>query len=179
MAIQVVPYDPAWPARFREIRRALGSALEGVPVVAIEHVGSTSVPGLAAKPVIDVDVVVDRIALGRAIRALERVGYTHRGDLGIQDRHSLAEPDPPRRNVYVTVDGSLALRNHLAVREALTADRQLRAAYAELKARVAAEVDDIAQYVERKTALLTRILAAAGFTDAEIEAIRAANRPPR
>ena len=179
MAIEVVPYDPEWPGRFREISVALGCALEGVSVVAIEHVGSTSVPGLAAKPVIDVDVVVRREALDDAIRALELVGYTHRGDLGIPDRHSLAEPDPPRRNVYVTVDGSLALRNHLAVRDALRADAQLRAAYAELKSRLATDVEDIGEYVERKSELLTGILAAAGFSDEELDAIRAANRPPR
>ncbi len=179
MAIEVVPYDPKWPARFRDISVTLASALEGVAVEAIEHVGSTSVPGLAAKPVIDVDVVVQRDALDDAIRALERVGYTHRGDLGIPDRHSLAEPDGPRRNVYVTVDGSLALHNHLAVRDALRADAQLRAAYADLKARLAAEIDDIGEYVERKTELLTRILADAGFSEEELDAIRAANRPPR
>ena len=176
MAIEVVPYDPAWPARFGAVRAALRTAVDGVPVLAIEHVGSTSVPGLAAKPVIDVDVVVERSDVPAAIRALERVGYTYRGDLGIPDRHSLAEPDPPRRNVYVVVNGSLALRNHLAVRDALRAHANLRAAYADLKTRLAAEVGDIGDYVERKSELLTRILSAAGFTEAELDAIRSANR---
>lgn len=176
MAIEVVPYDPVWSVRFREIQAALGTALADLPVVAIVHVGSTSVPGLAAKPVIDVDVVVERSDVPAAIRALERVGYTYRGDLGIPDRHSLAEPDPPRRNVYVVVDGSLALRNHLAVRNALRAHANLRAAYADLKTRLAAEVGHIGDYVERKGELLTRILSAAGFTEAELDAIRSANR---
>ncbi len=176
MAIEVVPYDPVWPARFLEIRAALRTALDGIPVVTIEHVGSTAVPGLAAKPVIDVDVVVERADLPAAIRALERAGYTHRGELGISDRHSMAESDPPRRHVYVVVDGSLALRNHLAIRDALRADAKLRSGYADLKARLSAEVDDIGDYVERKTTFLTQILSNAGFTDAELEAIRSANR---
>ncbi|HLU31019.1 MAG TPA: GrpB family protein, partial [Acidimicrobiia bacterium] len=58
MRIEVVAYDPGWPERFEAIRAQLGEALNAVEVLAIEHVGSTSVPGLAAKPVIDVDVVV-------------------------------------------------------------------------------------------------------------------------
>lgn len=178
MAIQVVPYDPDWPMRFLAIRAALGEALELVPVVGIEHVGSTSVPGLAAKPVIDVDVIVTRRNLMPAIGALERIGYGHRGDLGIADRHSLAAPnDGLRRNVYVVVDGSLALRNHLAVREALRSDRSLRAQYGALKRRLAAEADDIDRYVNRKSVLLLSILRDAGFTDHELAAIRAANDP--
>lgn len=176
MAIEVVPYDPVWPARFRAIQAALRTALDGVPVVRIDHVGSTSVPGLPAKPVIDVDVLVERADLPAAIRALEQAGYTHRGDLGISDRHSMAEPDRPRRHVYVVVDGSLALRNHLAIRDTLRADAELRSAYADLKTRLSAEVGDIGDYVERKTGFLTQILSDAGFTDAELEAIRSANR---
>ena len=58
--IVVTEYDPGWPRRFEELRREYAAAMAdaGVPVVAIEHVGSTSVPGLAAKPVIDCDIVV-------------------------------------------------------------------------------------------------------------------------
>jgi GrpB-like predicted nucleotidyltransferase (UPF0157 family) len=180
MPIEVVPYDDAWPMRFARIRADLHGALAGVPVLDIEHVGSTSVPGLAAKPVIDVDVVVSRGALDDAIAALERIGYRHRGDLGIPARHSLAEPDDGiRRNVYVVVDGSLALRNHRAIRDALRADPDLRSAYGELKARLAGELDSIDEYVERKTAFLVGILEAAGFTADELEEIREANRSQR
>jgi GrpB-like predicted nucleotidyltransferase (UPF0157 family) len=176
--IQVVPYDPSWPRRFARVRADLERALIGVPTIAIEHVGSTSVPGLAAKPVIDVDVVVSRDELRSALDALEAVGYRHRGDLGIPDRHSLHAPDDGvRRNVYVVVDGALALRNHLAIRAALRADDRLRAQYGTLKRRLAAEVDDIDIYVLQKTELLVRILSEAGFTPAEIDAVRAANQP--
>jgi GrpB-like predicted nucleotidyltransferase (UPF0157 family) len=178
MAIQVVPYDPDWPMRFLGIRADIGAALGVVPVVAIEHVGSTSVPGLAAKPVIDVDVIVNRPDLMAAIGALERIGYRHRGDLGIADRHSLAPPnDGQRRNVYVVVEGSLALRNHLAVRDALRSDRALRSRYGALKRRLVGQTDDIDTYVAGKTRLLLSILRGAGFTDDELAAVRAANGP--
>jgi GrpB-like predicted nucleotidyltransferase (UPF0157 family) len=86
MPIRVVPYDPRWPDQFTLIRGALTDALRDIPFLAIEHVGSTSVPGLPAKPVIDVDVVVLREHLVPAIEALVAAGYRHEGDLGIQTR---------------------------------------------------------------------------------------------
>ena len=177
MVIEVISYDPVWPAAFAEIHAQLSEALRMVPIRAIEHIGSTAVPGLAAKPQIDVDVVVRRDDLRDAIAALVAVGYEHRGDLGIADRHAMRAPkDASRRNVYVVVDGSMALRNHLAVRDALRADPLLRDAYGALKRSLAEEVDGIGAYVEGKTDLLVGILASAGFTEVELEAVRAANR---
>jgi GrpB-like predicted nucleotidyltransferase (UPF0157 family) len=178
VAIEVVPYDHSWPTAFTEIQTQLSDTLRGVPVRAIEHVGSTAVPGLAAKPQIDVDIIVRRDDLHGAIAALMADGYEHRGDLGITDRHAMRAPDgAPRRNVYVVVDGSVAHRNHLAVRHALRADPALRDAYGSLKLRLADEVEDIGAYVAGKTDLVVGILARAGFTEDELEAVRAANRP--
>ena len=179
MTIEVVPYDAEWARTYARIRDELVAALAGVPLIGVEHVGSTAVPGLAAKPVIDVDVIVLRPHVGSAIRALRAGGYTLRGNLGIPDRYAMAEPDPPRRNVYVVVDGSLALRNHLAVRDVLRADAALRERYGRLKERLAAELDDVDRYVEGKSELLSEILSSAGFTGAELDAIRSANRSPR
>jgi GrpB-like predicted nucleotidyltransferase (UPF0157 family) len=68
--VEVVPYSPDWPARFEEVATVLRTALAEVPSAAVEHVGSTSVPGLAAKPIIDIDVVVDADDLSAAIAAL-------------------------------------------------------------------------------------------------------------
>jgi len=179
MPIEVVAYDPGWPARFVAIRAALADALDDVAVVAIEHVGSTSVPRLAGKPVIDVDVIVARSNLKRAISALERVGYRHRGELGIPDRHAMAAPDDgTRRNVYVVVDGSLAVRNHLVVRDALRSNVSLRDRYAALKRGLASETDDIEMYISGKTRFVLDILRDAGFTDDELAAIGEANGPP-
>jgi GrpB-like predicted nucleotidyltransferase (UPF0157 family) len=178
MPIRVVPYDPSWPEQFTGIRASLARALQGVPVLAIEHVGSTSVPGLAAKPVIDVDVVVIREHLMPAIDALVAAGYRHEGEMGIRDRHAMRAPDTaPPRNVYVAVEGSLALRNHLAVRDVLRSDAVLRDEYGRLKldlARVHAE--DMDGYVAAKTDLLGSILAIGGLTQDERAEIAAANR---
>jgi GrpB-like predicted nucleotidyltransferase (UPF0157 family) len=82
-----------------------------------------------------------------------------------------------RRNVYVVVEGSLALRNHRAIRDALRSDGSLRSRYEGLKRRLASETDDTDTYITRKTRFLLDILRDAGFTDDELAAVRAANRP--
>jgi GrpB-like predicted nucleotidyltransferase (UPF0157 family) len=176
--VDVVPYDPTWPAAFESIRVELTKGLGRVPVVAIEHVGSTSVPGLAAKPVIDVDVVVSGDNLQEAVEALEAIGYRRLGDLGVPDRHAMAPPaHGPRRNVYVTVAGSLALRNHLGVREVLRADPELRDLYGDLKRAVAErEFDGIGDYVAAKSGVLQVILERAGIGTEERSAIEEVNR---
>jgi GrpB-like predicted nucleotidyltransferase (UPF0157 family) len=175
--IEIVDYDPDWPAQFELLRRRYERALAGVVIVAIEHVGSTSVPGLAAKPVIDVDVVVSAEQVPRAVEAMERVGFVSLGECGIPDRWALRAPTKrPRTNPYVVVDGCLALRNHLAVRDQLRADDVLRDEYAALKRSIVARVHDIDAYVEEKSPFLSLVLARAGLTDDERHAIELANR---
>jgi GrpB-like predicted nucleotidyltransferase (UPF0157 family) len=176
--ITVVDYDPAWPEVFESIRGDLTRILAGVDVLAIEHVGSTSVPGLAAKPVIDVDVVVTRENLPAAISAMETGGYTHLGDMGVPDREAFRAQSPPKRNVYVTVVGCLSLRNHLGVRDVLRADAALREEYGALKKRLAGQftIDQIDDYVEGKSAVIQRLLERAGIATDELMEIEAGNR---
>ena len=175
--IEVVEYDPVWAATFQQLAARYAAALVSVPVVAIEHVGSTSIPGLAAKPVIDIDVVVESAHLAAAIEAMERIGFTSQGVMGIDERWALRAPAGfVRTNTYVIVDGCLALRNHLGVRNVLRADGGLRDRYGALKQALAAQTDDLEQYVEGKSALLAEILAKAGLTIDELLAIEAANR---
>ena len=173
MAITVVPSSPQWPMQFARVATDLRRALADVPVIAIEHVGSTSVPGLAAKPVLDIDIVVEREYVGPAIAALVADGYTHRGDLGVTDRESLAAPDDdPRRNVYVCVDGTLHLRNHLAVRSILRTRSDLRDLYGAVKTELAQDpAMDIETYLARKSPVLQKVLALSDLTDAEKRAI--------
>jgi len=168
MAITVVPYSPEWPVQFARVADQLGRALRDVPIVSIEHVGSTSVPGLAAKPIIDIDVIVEREHVGAAIAALVAAGYTHRGDLGVADRESMAEPDEPRRNVYVCVEGTLHVRNHLAVRDILRRRADLRDRYGAVKNALAEEPElDIDGYLARKSPVLQDVLAESDLTPAE------------
>jgi GrpB-like predicted nucleotidyltransferase (UPF0157 family) len=178
--ITIAPADPTWPDRFAEIRDRIAPVLGDV-AIAIEHVGSTSVPGLAAKPVIDLDVIVggdDDIP--EAIARLGTLGYEHLGDLGIPGRHAFRRPPgTERHNLYVCVDGCESLRNHLAIRDHLRAHAETAARYAALKEALAAEGIGIDEYVERKTSFLTGILRAEGFDDAAIGRIEASNQANR
>jgi GrpB-like predicted nucleotidyltransferase (UPF0157 family) len=168
--VTVVDYDSAWPERFEALREeyALAMAAAGVPVGAIEHVGSTSVPGLAAKPVIDCDIVVAVTDVEAASAVLAGLGFTPLGELGIPRRWAFREPARlAGTNTYVIVEGSLSLRNHLCVRDTLRGSAALRAEYAAVKKRVAATAADIDQYGRGKNAMVQRILAAGGMSEAE------------
>jgi len=180
--IEVVDYDPVWAERFEALRSEYAEALSaaGVPVVAIEHVGSTSVPGLASKPIIDCDIIVEEPHVEAASTVLVSLGFTPLGELGIPQRRAFDEPERlAGTNTYVIVVGSLSLQNHLAVRDALRADHQLRDAYGEVKKRVAAEAADIDAYGAGKNAMVQRILEAAGLSEDDRASIGANLVPVR
>ena len=175
--IVVVDYNPQWPETFATIRQSLALALAEVPIVGIEHGGSTSVPGLAAKPIIDIDVIVDHSNVGEAIAALESIGYASLGDLGVPGRHALQAPQGAlRQNTYVTVNGCLSLRNHLGLRDVLRRDRELRDEYSSVKRRLVTETDDIDVYIDGKTEIIQRILERAGIGRSELVEIESLNR---
>jgi GrpB-like predicted nucleotidyltransferase (UPF0157 family) len=175
--IEVVDYDPSWPATFAAIRDRVGATL-GPVAVAIEHVGSTSVPGLPAKPVIDIDVVVaDRADIPVAVAPLAGIGYVHLGTLGVPDREAFRRPpDSARHNLYVCPADGEGLRNHLALRRHLRTHPAAVVAYGALKRRLAAETDDIDVYVAGKTDLIVSLLRAEGIDEETLASIALANR---
>ena len=153
-------------------------AAAGVPTVAIEHVGSTSVPGLAAKPAIDCDMS-GRARRGRGVGGSAGLGFTSLGERGIPPRWAFTEPERlAGTNTYIVVAGSLSLRNHLAVRDILRADPDLRQQYATVKKRVGPTAANIDEYDRAKNAIVHKILAAAGLTEAERASINANQVPP-
>ncbi len=180
LVIEVCDYDPIWAVRFEELRAVYQAALQrtGVPVVEIEHVGSTAVPGLAAKPVIDIDIVVEAEHVPAASAALVELGFEPRGELGIPQRWAFYAPeDFGSTHTYVTVAGSLALRNHLAVRDVLRRNADLRDEYGAVKREVGARTADIHEYVAGKNAMIQRILQTAGLTEEERSSIDANQVP--
>jgi GrpB-like predicted nucleotidyltransferase (UPF0157 family) len=136
--VLVQDYDPSWPDAFLKLA-ALVKATLGSLVVAVEHIGSTAVPGLAAKPIIDFDVVLASPAdLPQAIGRLASIGYAHEGDLGIAGRHAFrSPPGEPRHHLYVLADGADELTRHIEFRDTLRANEDLRDEYAALKRRIA------------------------------------------
>ena len=176
----MVDSSSRWAEQFTEVARVLRDALTDVTSASVEHVGSTSVPGLAAKPVLDIDVVVSRADVPAAVAALGRVGYVHRGDLGVAGREAFHAPDAtPRRHVYVCESGTLNVRNHLAVRDVLRSRDDLRDAYASVKQALAADPEmDIDTYLAGKSAVLQQVLESSGeFSDDELRAIHRLNDP--
>lgn len=179
--ITVVEYDPAWPSRFEELREEYATAMSAaaVPIVAIEHVGSTSVPGLAAKPVIDCDIVVAEAQVTAASSVLVQLGFAPLGELGIPLRWAFKEPARlSGTNTYVVVDDSLSLRNHLAVRSVLRADPALRDEYAAVKRNAGARAANIDEYGQAKTSMVQKLLAAAGLTESDRASIAGNQVPP-
>ena len=178
--VVVVDYDPEWPSVFEALRSSLWPAVQDI-ATSIEHVGSTSVPGLAAKPVIDMDIVVAEGDVATGIERVTSVGYQHRGDLGIPDREAFAcPPGLPRHHLYLCPSGSQALANHLAIRNFLRSDESAASAYGELKKRLAREFPrDIDRYIEAKTSFLVAILLKVDFPDATLTEIERVNRSDR
>ncbi len=157
--VVIVEYDPSWPARFRALEERVRSAL-GLIVVAIEHVGSTSVPGLAAKPIIDLDVVVDPSDVREAIDRLAAVGYVHEGDLGVPGRETFTPPPGEPHHLYLTPAGNRELRRHLLFRGYLRAHPDVAASYADLKRSLAERHrDDRETYTEAKREFIEETLA--------------------
>jgi GrpB-like predicted nucleotidyltransferase (UPF0157 family) len=158
--VHVVEYDPEWPGQFERLRERLAAAL-GELAVAIEHVGSTAVPGLAAKPILDADVIVaKRDDVAAAVERLEAIGYRHQGVLGIEGREAFDwPPGEDRHHVYVLAAGTAELERHLRFRDRLRVDPIAARAYAELKRDLALRhpTDRIA-YGDGKSEFVERIL---------------------
>ena len=165
----VVDYDPAWPTLFQTLSRRVWPAVADI-AVRIEHVGSTAVPGLPAKPIIDMDVVVSANSDVRpAIERLVAIGYTHQGDLGVPGREAFGAPlDGPYHHLYLVVEGSRALRDHLDLRDHLRANPDDARGYAVRKREVAPLLlTDRGAYLSAKSDLIEKLLrrARSGVTD--------------
>ncbi|HRJ42921.1 MAG: GrpB family protein [Caldilineaceae bacterium] len=118
----VEEYDPVWAEWFAALRAVLAQAL-GNAAIAIEHVGSTSVPGLAAKAIIDIDIVFPVGGLDAVVGRLATIGYVHSGDRGIAGRESFDLMDAERKaslpthHLYACPEGNPELARHLFLRE--------------------------------------------------------------
>jgi GrpB-like predicted nucleotidyltransferase (UPF0157 family)/quercetin dioxygenase-like cupin family protein len=161
--IVVADYDPAWPECFEAVRSVVWPAVEEV-ALRIDHVGSTAVPGLAAKPIIDMDIVVASADDVRpVIERLAGIGYRWRGDLGVPGRQSFKRTtqndDLPRHNLYLVVENSKAHLDHVLLRDLLREDAGARERYAALKRSNAETANsDIDVYIAAKADLVTELL---------------------
>ena len=158
--IVVLPYDEKWKQAFLDIKSELAQAL-GSLALSIEHVGSTSVPGLAAKPIIDIDVVVRKTDVEAAIRALATIGYEHEGNGGIEGREMFkysGKEHLMEHHLYMCPEDSRELKRHVLFRDYLRAHPDAVQAYSQIK-KEAAELypHDIDSYINHKGTVIEKI----------------------
>lgn len=168
--VEVVDYDPQWPVTFGRLKSVLEGRLGGL-AQRIEHVGSTSVPGLAAKPIIDLDIIIELYErLPEVVARLAELGYTHQGDLDVPGREAFrrdGEEVPrdglgsiwPRHNLYVCPLDGIGLGQHLDFRDYLRANPEEIQVYEALKRRLAQQFpEDVTAYTEGKAAYIQDVL---------------------
>jgi len=165
--VLVERYNPEWPRWFTRIQALLYRNLAG-SYYGIEHVGSTAVPGMTAKPIIDIDVVQREGMFDDIKQRLKALGYYHNGDQGVSEREVFKLEDDSLRSVlqahhlYVCPPDSAELRRHLAFRDYLRANPSATEQLSALKLAVAAEVGDNREAYQRgKAWLVEQLLAAA------------------
>jgi GrpB-like predicted nucleotidyltransferase (UPF0157 family) len=158
-AIRLVDYNPAWPALFESRREAI-AALLGHPA-AIHHIGSTAVPGLCAKPKLDIDAVLSSDeARINATERLEKDGYIFHGDLHGAGRWAFTKNETPYgTRLYLCMQGNLAHHDRILFRDYLCSHLETAKSYAALKRRLAEEANgDWAYYTGGKTDFIADIL---------------------
>jgi GrpB-like predicted nucleotidyltransferase (UPF0157 family) len=152
-AVVVVDYDLGWPSLFEQESRRVAGAL-GEAVVAVEHIGSTSVPGLAAKPIVDMLAGLGTLALpSGAVDAMGELGYEFLGEKGIPGRLFFRKGRPRTHHVHAVLMGSDLWDRHLAFRDYLRVHADEADDYAQFKRRLVHDVDgDRDRYVDGKEA---------------------------
>ncbi len=166
-SVIVLPYNEEWKSDFEKIKKELCCALEGL-IIGIEHVGSTSVEGLSAKPCIDIDVIIKDYSVFEAVVSdLAAIGYTHEGNLGIKDREAFKYSNKPhlkKHHLYVCPQDSAELYRHITFRNFLRANPDAIKKYSAAK-ETAAKLfpNDIDKYIEYKSPCIEELYALCGL----------------
>jgi GrpB-like predicted nucleotidyltransferase (UPF0157 family) len=158
----ILPYDPNWKAEFERIRDYLTEQI-GDLVVEIKHIGSTSVPGLCAKPIIDIVAIMESYdVFPQIVSRLEKVGFLHEGDLGVKEREAFKRIIPDNfmdYHFYICPKNSEENRRQTLFRDALIVDKALADEYGKLKTRLIGEVNgDRAFYTNSKTDFILEVM---------------------
>ena len=165
--VVVVPYDESWKNAFGEIKNEIEAEI-GDLILGIEHVGSTSVEGMSAKPCIDIDVVIkDYSVFDDIVRKLETIGYIHEGNIGIKDREAFKYSDKPHlmmHHLYVCPQYSEELHRHITFRDFLRHNAEAVKKYSLVKEK-ASELypNDIDQYIEYKSSCIEELYSMCGL----------------
>jgi len=165
--VLVLPYDRTWKSDFEEIKAEIENVI-GDFIIGIEHVGSTSVEGMSAKPCIDLDVIIeDYSVFDTVVSKLESIGYIHEGDLGIKDREAFKYSDKPHlktHHLYVCPQYSEELHRHMSFRDYLRSHPEAVRKYSSVKETAARMFpEDIDKYIEYKSPCIEEIYMLCGL----------------
>src|SRR5829696_2510486 len=157
--VVVLPYDVRWPELFRLERDRL-AGIFGERATGIEHIGSTAVPGLAAKGIVDILLGLRALELRpENLDAMTQLGYVYRGELGIPGRHFFQKGAPPTHHVHAVAHGSVEWLKHVHFRDHLHTHPEDALSYAKLKRDLAARYpDDRDAYTEGKSPFVAAVL---------------------
>ena len=183
----IMPYNPEWKREFERLSAVLRAYLKDFEID-IQHVGSTSVPGLHAKPILDIDIIIhDQSSLDHVSRILASIGYIGRGDQGVPGRFAFRQSSPQtpvgadiekwqEHHLYVCFSDSLALKNHIVFRDSLRKNGDLVKEYSKLKMDLVNEKGMTRErYTIQKTGFILNVLTGSGLTEKELNEIRMAN----
>ena len=150
-AVRIVPYDTTWPREFEAEAARIERACDGLPI-RLEHIGSTSIPGLAAKPVIDILAGRPGNVPGeRYVAAFKQIGYEHKGAYGIPGRNYFRKGTPRTHHVHLFSVSSEMWRDHLLFRDYLRAHPEIAREYETIKRElVTMYLHDKEQYTDAK-----------------------------
>jgi GrpB-like predicted nucleotidyltransferase (UPF0157 family) len=164
--VRLVDYDSRWPALFSAEQQRIRDH-SGTLALTLEHVGGTSIPGMCAKPIIDIAAARPRSsAVGDYVAALERGGYEHRGERGVPGREYFRRGQPRAYHVHLVEEDSALWREYLAFRDYLRAHPEDARVFAERKRRLAARFShDREGYMNAKSPHVRELLRLAGAGD--------------
>ena len=159
--VVVVPYNEQWKTYFETIKQYLLTAINA-EIIGIEHIGSTSVEGLSAKPIIDIDIVIkDYSVFNTVVERLATLGYIHEGNLGIKDREAFdykGNADLPKHHLYVCPEFSEELHRHITFRDYLRNNPEAVQKYSRVKEEGAKLFSDsIDDYIAYKSPCIEEI----------------------
>ncbi|MFK7808567.1 MAG: GrpB family protein [Saprospiraceae bacterium] len=186
--IVVVDYDPIWKDQFEELKSVLIKSIDRESIE-IEHVGSTSILGLKAKPIIDLDIILeDDLLIEKVIEKLSKLGYNHVGDLGITGREAFKKTDTKtpatgtnkewfEHHLYVCRKDSIGLQNHLNFRDYMRNHPEKVKEYGNLKLELTKKYPyDIDSYIDGKTDFIVEVLSRTGMEKEDKKQVENENR---
>jgi GrpB-like predicted nucleotidyltransferase (UPF0157 family) len=169
--ILIADHDPAWRVKFEE-EKARILAVISEHIEDIQHVGSTSVPDLAAKPIIDIMIAIYNLSLvDKCVAPLEKLGYGYMGECGLPERHFFCKPPPDgwgnrTHHIHMVLKGSNQWVNQIHFRDYLRTHPERRQAYQDLKRELAARFgSDREGYTDAKQDFVFATLRMAGYRD--------------